>query len=127
MDVRVVAGGAPGAATVAITGQLDLATIAAFEERVDQLLAAGTDRLVVDLRELGFCDSVGLNGLVRAKNRCEQQGGWLRVTGPRGQVAQVLGISGLLAALAADEWASHPGGPTGVGPGGHRSGLVTNK
>lgn len=103
MKVTTVAGARPGAATLLLTGELDLASTSSFEQRVDELLAAGTDQLVVDLSGLTFCDSVGLNGLVRAKNRCEQRGGSLRVSGTSGQVAHVLGISGLLSALAADE------------------------
>lgn len=103
MKVRTVAGDDPGAATLVLSGELDLASTDSFEQRVDELLAAGTDHLVVDLSALTFCDSVGLNGLVRAKNRCEQQGGSLRVAGTHGQVAHVLGISGLLGTLAADD------------------------
>lgn len=103
MKVTTVAGDRPGAATLVLSGELDLASTSSFEQRVDELLAAGTDQLVIDLSALTFCDSVGLNGLVRAKNRCEQRGGSLRVAGTRGQVAHVIGISGLLGALASDE------------------------
>lgn len=103
MDVTVVAGGRPDADLLILTGELDLATTTVLEEKVEALLAADRVRLVVDLSALTFCDSVGLNGLVRAKNRCEERGGWLRVAGTRGQVAHVLSISGLLEALAADD------------------------
>lgn len=103
MKVTTVAGDRPGAATLLLTGELDLASTGSFEQRVDELLAAGIDQLVVDLSALTFCDSVGLSGLVRAKNRCEQRGGSLGVSGSRGQVAQVLGISGLLGTLATDD------------------------
>jgi anti-sigma B factor antagonist len=103
VKVTVVADEAPGAATLVLSGELDLATAVGFEARTDELLSAGRDRLVVDLSGLTFCDSVGLNALVRARNRCHQRGGWLRVSGTRGQVAHVIRITGLLAALAADE------------------------
>jgi anti-anti-sigma factor len=103
VKVTVVAGDAPGSAILVLSGELDLASATAFEDKVDELLATGRDRLLVDLSELGFCDSVGLNGLVRAKNRCQERGGWLRISGTRGQVAQVIGIAGLLESLAADD------------------------
>lgn len=103
MKVTVINGDAPGAATLVLRGELDLATTAGFEAKAEELVAAGTVRLVVDLSGLTFCDSVGLNGLVRTKKQCEQQGGWLRVAGSQGQVAHVIGISGLLDALAADD------------------------
>lgn len=103
MKIMVVTGDDPDTATLVLRGELDLATTAGFEARSEELVAAGRIRLVVDLSELTFCDSIGLNGLVRAKSHCEQRGGWLRVSGTHGQVAHVIGISGLLEALAADD------------------------
>lgn len=103
MNVTVVADDAPGAATLVLSGELDLASTSGFEVTAAELLAKGRDRLLVDLSGLTFCDSVGLNALVRARNRCQRRGGWLRVSGMHGQVAHVIRITGLLAALAADE------------------------
>jgi anti-anti-sigma factor len=102
VDVSVVDGPGPGAATLVLCGELDLATTAVLDQQVDALVAGGRSRLTVDASGLTFCDSVGLNGLVRAKNRCDAAGGWLRVSGPHGQVAQVIGISGLVDALSVD-------------------------
>lgn len=93
---------ADGAATVALSGEVDLATAGQFQAEVERLVTAGVTQLVVDLREVTFCDSTGLNALVRARNLCETSGGWLRITRPRGEVAEVLTISGLLDHLASD-------------------------
>jgi anti-anti-sigma factor len=103
VKLTVVAGDVPQAATLALAGEFDLATTGGFEEKVDELVEAGVSHLTVDLSELTFCDSVGLNGLVRSKQRCEERGGWLRVSGARGQVAHVIGVAGLLGVLAADD------------------------
>lgn len=102
MDVTVVDGTRPGAVTVRLRGELDLATTSVLDRQVDALLGEGRNQLLVDVTGLTFCDSVGLNGLVRAKNRCDAAGGWLKVAGSRGQVAQVIGISGLEEALSVE-------------------------
>src|SRR5690606_41215489 len=94
------------ATTVAVSGDLDLATAAELERKVERLVAGGTNRLVVDLHQVSFCDSAGLNALVRARNRCDAAGGWLRITRPVGAAAEVLRISGLWERLAAGEVAS---------------------
>lgn len=92
-----------GATTLALGGEVDLATAGDLEAEVERLVATGTTQIVLDLRNVTFCDSVGLNVLVRARHRCESHGGWMRITHPRGEVAQVLHISGLLDHLAAEE------------------------
>jgi anti-anti-sigma factor len=84
-----------GVTTVALSGELDLETAEDLERGIRTLIADGHSRVVVDLRELTFCDSVGLNTLVRASKHCEEAAGWLRVVHPTGQVADVLRIAGL--------------------------------
>ncbi|HLU34099.1 MAG TPA: STAS domain-containing protein [Natronosporangium sp.] len=102
MKLTIVSGDTDGATTVAVSGDLDLATAAELERKVERLVAGGTNRLVVDLHHVSFCDSAGLNALVRARNRCDAAGGWLRITRPVGEVAEVLRISGLLERLAGE-------------------------
>lgn len=92
-----------GPTTLALSGEVDLATAGELESKVEQLVASGIDHIVVDLKDVTFCDSVGLNVLVRARKYCASHGGRLRIIQPRGEVAQVLSISGLLDHLASDE------------------------
>ncbi|GEM_PF-4837675 len=54
------------APTIHVDGEVDLATIAAVREAIDDVLATGTRRLVLDFRGLTFLGSVGLRELVRA-------------------------------------------------------------
>jgi anti-anti-sigma factor len=51
-----------GATTIAISGELDLASISTAREAVEQALPSG-DAIVLDLRGVGFIDSTGL-GLI---------------------------------------------------------------
>lgn len=89
-----------GVTTIALSGELDLETADDLERGIDGLIADGHARVVVDLRELTFCDSVGLNTLVRATKHAEEVGGWLRIANPAGQVADVLRIAGLFEFLS---------------------------
>lgn len=103
MKLTIVAGDVDGATTVVLSGEFDLATAGELEAEVERLVAAGSATIVADLHELTFCDSVGLNALIRARSHCDAAGGWLRVTRPRGEVAHVMHISGLFEHLAPDE------------------------
>jgi anti-sigma B factor antagonist len=85
-----------------VAGELDMSTAPQLSDRVDEALADGRKRLRVDLTDLTFCDSTGMSAFVRGHYRCEEAGGWLRLTGARGTVARVLSISGLDALLGDD-------------------------
>jgi anti-anti-sigma factor len=76
-------------------GELDMSTAPQLSDRVDEALAAGCVRLLVDLSEVTFCDSTGMSAFVRGHYGCVEAGGWLRLAGAHGTVARVLAISGL--------------------------------
>ncbi|MEV4759732.1 STAS domain-containing protein [Micromonospora sp. NPDC049559] len=84
-----------GIARLRLTGELDMTSAPEFNEAVDRLIGTGWYRLLVDLAELDFCDSIGMGALVRGDNLGTAAGGWLRITGATGRVARVLRISGL--------------------------------
>ena len=50
-------------------GELDLATVDAVAAEVDDLVARGFDRIVIDLRETSFIDSSGVHLLLRCAAR----------------------------------------------------------
>lgn len=104
---------------LALTGELDMASAPVLEEHVDALVAAGDVQLVVDVAELSFCDSAGLNAFVRGDRQCGAHGGWLRLTGARGHVARVIELSGLHEVLAyrpdGDEAVDQPADPRALG------------
>ncbi|MEV0717429.1 STAS domain-containing protein [Asanoa sp. NPDC050611] len=78
-----------------LAGELDMSTAAELLERIADLAAGGSPRVVVDLTALTFCDSAGLTTFVRGDRRCAEAGGWLRLTGAHGHVARVIEISGV--------------------------------
>lgn len=82
-----------------LAGELDMATAPQVRDRIDQLIADGRPRIVVDLHDLAFCDSAGLTAFIQGDKHCTAHGGWLRLTRAEGQVARVMRLSGVLALL----------------------------
>jgi anti-anti-sigma factor len=62
---------------------------------ITSLIERGEQRILVDLYQLAFCDSAGLNAFVQGDKHCAARGGWLRVTRAQGHVARVLDLSGV--------------------------------
>src|SRR5215470_11975190 len=67
-----------GAVTVALHGQLDLDGAPRLQATFDALCERSVNRIVVDLADLHFCDSIGLSTFVLAHNYCTSTGGYLR-------------------------------------------------
>jgi anti-anti-sigma factor len=66
----------PDRETVCVTpsGELDLATVAELREQVEELLAAGFEQLVIDLRGLSFMDASGLRLFLGLANDARRDG-----------------------------------------------------
>ena len=59
----------PGATIVTVTGELDVHTVPELREALARAVDGGATRLVVDLLEVGFIDSVGLGAILHTKKR----------------------------------------------------------
>jgi anti-anti-sigma factor len=84
-----------GCLLVAVDGELDLGTADQLHEILEPAIAAGVGPVVLDLAELGFCDSAGLAVLVKTHNVLAGQDRRLVVARPSTAVARVLELSGL--------------------------------
>ncbi|MFB7512627.1 STAS domain-containing protein [Streptomyces sp. NPDC056144] len=84
----------PGADTdvLVLTGELDRDTVAPLTAAVEERL--GVRRTVVDCSYLRFCDSSGLNALLRARLRTLEAGGRLDLAGLRAPVSRMFDITG---------------------------------
>jgi anti-anti-sigma factor len=90
-----------GAVTVAIGGDLDIASAPAVRERLLSLLRPGACRLVIDMSAVRYADASGLAVLVSTQRRAVLLGGGLRLAAPRPEVARALAVTGLSRHLAA--------------------------
>lgn len=84
-----------GRTVLAVSGEVDLATMPALTEALAQAHRDGAAGIVVDLAAVDFMDSSGVRVLVEAAHRAEQAGVPLSVRGARGWVARVLEITGV--------------------------------
>jgi anti-anti-sigma factor len=70
-----------GVTNIALTGELDIASVPVLESLLTAADQDGARAIVVDLRDLSFVDSSGLHALVRAYRRSEQGGRPLLLVG----------------------------------------------
>ncbi|MFF4871960.1 STAS domain-containing protein [Streptomyces sp. NPDC000961] len=94
-DVRVRPGTADGVVVLELGGELDHDTVAPLREAVEE--HARARRIVVDCSGLDFCDSTGLNALLKARLRMRETGGRLDLAGLRPPVDRMFDITGVRA------------------------------
>ena len=90
----------PGALVVRPEGELDHDSVGPLREALERAVAAPPGRLVVDCGGLDFCDSTGLNLMLRAHAAAEQAGVPLLVADPGRVVLRMLEITGADEVLA---------------------------
>lgn len=84
-----------GAVRVSPVGEVDLATIEQLRERLDEAMATGTGRVILDLRGATFVDSSVLHLTVDAFDRSVRSGiEFAIVAGPSG-VQRTFEVAGL--------------------------------
>ncbi|NGN65359.1 STAS domain-containing protein [Streptomyces sp. A7024] len=81
-------------AVVKPAGELDYHTAELLRQPLEQCVADGLARLVVDCSELEFCDSTGLNVLLGARLKAEAAGGGVHLAAMLPVVARVFEITG---------------------------------
>lgn len=79
------------------SGEIDLATASQLRSALAGLIDSGQHRIVLDLREVSFCDSTGLGVMVGALKRINAayDGGHLRIVCGGGAVRRVFEVTGL--------------------------------
>ncbi len=87
---------------ISIAGRFDAFEVDAFQQQVDDLLAAGATSLHVDLSEVTFVDSSGLAQLVRTQKRCRELDGELTLLSPSDPVIVILELTRLDMAFIID-------------------------
>ncbi|MFD3535665.1 STAS domain-containing protein [Streptomyces sp. NPDC058664] len=80
------------AVVLVLTGELDRDGVEPLWEALDQ--GDGSGRVVVDCSGLRFCDSSGLNVLLRSRLRILEAGGRLELSGLRPPVDRMFDITG---------------------------------
>jgi anti-anti-sigma factor len=89
-----------GARGIALHGELDLTGAPRIEEHVQSALLNSEGAFVLDLSELAFMDSSGVNALLRARSLLGREQRDLVVVCPPGPVRRVLELIGVVDMLA---------------------------
>ena len=81
-------------AVLRICGEIDLATEDAMSDAIDALLESGAQDVVIDLRDVAYMDSTGVQRLLSAQFRAEEAGQdlRLRLSGPAWRILLLCGV-----------------------------------
>ncbi|MFI0354554.1 STAS domain-containing protein [Actinomadura sp. 9N407] len=77
---------------VRVRGEIDVVSRERFEETMSEVLEAGGP-MVVDMREVTFCDSTGLNSIVKAYRRALERGTMIALVALPPRVRRVFRIT----------------------------------
>jgi len=92
-----------GIVVISVRGELDVASTHELTPYLDKLATDRSAKVVVELSELTFIDSGGLNALVLAARAMEGGGGSFVVAGPTPQVKRVFEIVQLPSQVAIED------------------------
>jgi anti-sigma B factor antagonist len=84
---------------IQLDGELDMATAPSVRDELQRALAGDCERIIVDLRRLGFLDSTGIHALVQAHEECEHSARSFQLVLAPGHVRRVLELCGMLGVL----------------------------
>ena len=82
-------------AVLHLKGELDADTAGELRSTLTELLERPVPRIVVDLTDLKFCDSVGLSTFITSKQVITARGGWLSFAGANPFLVRLLETVGL--------------------------------
>lgn len=90
-------------AVIAVSGELDHDSIQPLGDALDEVFTRGADRIVVDCAGLTFCDSTGLNILLRARQRAAEAGSTVELAALRPPVGRMFDVTGAMSVFTVHE------------------------
>lgn len=94
-DLRVSVAHGDGETVVALAGELDMSTAERLSDAIADELRHGPGRIVVDLADLTFCDSIGLGTLVVLSRTARIQQTYLQLRNPSPFFTRMLDVTGI--------------------------------
>ena len=89
-----------GFAVLAVSGEVDVATVPRLREQLHGLVAQGSNQIIVNLDAVDFLDSTGLGVLVGGLKRVRANDGNLRVVCTQERLLKIFRITGLTKVFA---------------------------
>jgi anti-sigma B factor antagonist len=94
VDLQLTTTRAAGRAVVRVAGEIDLYSAPTLFSHIVDVLRFGPQHLVVDLEEVSFIDSSGLNVLYRILKRARASDGSMRLVCSHTRIVRLFHISG---------------------------------
>lgn len=95
-QLRVEVGSAGAWLTVHLAGEMDIATAPALIDEVEKLIAAkDQSSIALETSQLTFCDSSGLNALIRVWKQARSAGVELVILRPHARLGRLLSMTGM--------------------------------
>jgi anti-sigma B factor antagonist len=95
MDLGLDVSEQNGHAVLAVSGEVDVATVPRLREQLHALVAEGNQRIIVNLDGVDFLDSTGLGVLVGALKRVRSNDGDLFLVCTQPRIRKVFEVTGL--------------------------------
>ena len=96
LDFDVSISHADGVAIVQVTGDLDCYTAPQLRAALLELVAEGSNEVVLDVSKSSFIDSTGLGVLVGGLRRFRQEGGDMVLRSPTSTTITLLEVTGVI-------------------------------
>jgi stage II sporulation protein AA (anti-sigma F factor antagonist) len=93
--LRVESAITDGVSVVTVTGEIDHTSVGPLVQALDLGALGSRPRVIIDMRDVTFMDSSGINVLLAARLDLASTDGWLRLAGARDSVMRTLGIVGV--------------------------------
>ena len=92
MEIQIKDSG--GACVISVAGKLDAISASDYEKAMNQLIADGKTRFVVDFSELSYISSAGLRVLLSTAKQLKPKGGLALFANLQGNVQEVIEMTG---------------------------------
>ncbi|QJS09167.1 STAS domain-containing protein [Streptomyces argyrophyllae] len=112
----------PGLAIATVAGDVDTRTAETLRRDASMIIERGRAHLVLDLSQVGFCDSAGLSALIGLWHAAQAVGGAIRLAAVPDRLMRMLVLTGVDAILPVHATTSEAvttmiaDEPTGAGP-----------
>ncbi|MFJ9153449.1 STAS domain-containing protein [Streptomyces sp. NPDC102270] len=85
----------PGLAIATIGGDVDMQTAPTLRSGALEIIQQGHPRLVLDLAQVGFCDSSGLSAIIGIWHAAQEAGGSLSLAAVPDRLMRMLSMTGV--------------------------------
>ncbi|MFD7919800.1 STAS domain-containing protein [Streptomyces sp. NPDC059740] len=106
----------PGLAIATVAGDVDMCTADTLRREASELIERGCPHLILNLAEVGFCDSAGLSALIGLWHAAREVSGALSLVHVPDRLMRMLVLTGVDAVLPVHATAAEAVAATITGP-----------